>query len=210
MYSFFKRAFDIIGSISCLAVLSPLLLVIGLVIAYKLGRPILFIQVRAGLNKEPFHMIKFRTMTSEKDDNGNLLPNEQRMTSLGIFLRSTSIDELPELFNVLKGDMSMVGPRPLLMDYLPYFTEEQDKRHNIKPGITGWSQVNGRNAINWDQKLALDIWYVKNQSFLLDMKILVLTLYKVIKREGITYKDNIAMPRFDEYVKSNKEFESSD
>lgn len=140
-------------------------------------------------------------MTNERDSDGRLLPNEQRMTSFGRFLRSSSLDELPELINVLKGEMSIVGPRPLLMDYLPYFTEEQDKRHNVKPGITGWSQVNGRNSINWDKKLKLDVWYVENQSIWLDLKILWMTLFKVIKREGITYENHVSMPRFDEYVK---------
>jgi len=145
-------------------------------------------------------MFKFRTMTNETDEKGNLLPNEQRMTRFGSFLRSSSLDELPELFNVLKGDMSLVGPRPLLMDYLPYFTEEQLRRHDVKPGITGLSQVNGRNAIGWEKKLELDIQYVNQQSFWLDLKILLLTVKKVFKREGITHDGDVAMPRFDEYV----------
>lgn len=136
-------------------------------------------------------------MSNERDKKGKLLPNEERMTQFGSFLRSYSLDELPELFNVLKGDMSLVGPRPLLMDYLPYFSSEQHKRHEVKPGITGWSQVNGRNAIEWDEKLALDVWYVKNQSFWLDIKILWLTFFKVFSREGITYEGHVAMPRFD-------------
>lgn len=197
-----KRFFNTIISISCLILLSPVMLIISLLITYKLGRPVFFKQTRLGLNKEPFQLIKFRTMTNERDSEGNLLPNETRMTSFGRFLRSSSLDELPELFNVLKGEMSLVGPRPLLMDYMPYFTEEQDKRHHVKPGVTGWAQVNGRNAINWDKKLELDVWYVENQSLWLDIKILWMTLFKVLKREGITYENHVAMPRFDEYVEN--------
>lgn len=204
-----KRVFDIIISFILLVLLSPVLLIIGLLVAYKLGRPVLFKQVRPGLNKKPFYLIKFRTMTNERGSDGNLLPNEKRMTSFGEFLRSTSLDELPELINVLRGEMSLVGPRPLLMDYLPYFTEEQDKRHKVKPGITGWSQVNGRNAINWDKKLALDVWYVENRTFWLDLKILWMTFFKVLKKEGITYENHVAMPRFDEYVKQKKEYENT-
>ena len=196
-----KRVFDFIASLLGLILLSPVFLVTALFVALKLGRPVFFTQVRPGLNGQPFRMIKFRTMTNERDREGNLLPNEKRMTKLGKFLRSASLDELPELINVLKGDMSLVGPRPLLMDYIPYFTEEQHQRHNVKPGITGWAQVNGRNAIGWDKKLALDVWYVKNQTFLLDLKILWLTLIKVLKRDGITYEGHVAMPRFDEYMK---------
>jgi len=196
-----KRVFDFIASLLGLILLSPVFLVTALFVALKLGRPVFFTQVRPGLNGQPFRMIKFRTMTNERDREGNLLPNEKRMTKLGKFLRSASLDELPELINVLKGDMSLVGPRPLLMDYIPYFTEEQHQRHNVKPGITGWAQVNGRNAIGWDKKLALDVWYVKNQTFLLDLKILWLTLIKVLKRDGITYEGHVAMPRFDEYIK---------
>ena len=149
-------------------------------------------------------MIKFRTMLDSRDQEGNLLSDEKRMTDFGRFLRSTSLDELPELINVLKGEMSLVGPRPLLMDYLPYFSEEQNTRHNVKPGITGWAQINGRNAIGWDKKLALDVWYVNNQSFLLDLKILVLTVFKVFKRDGINHEGEHFMPRFDEYIKKQK------
>jgi lipopolysaccharide/colanic/teichoic acid biosynthesis glycosyltransferase len=156
------------------------------------------------MNGEPFNMIKFRTMTNEKDKEGNLLPNEERMTKFGTFLRSASLDELPELINVLKGDMSLIGPRPLLMDYLPYFSDKQNRRHEVKPGITGWAQVNGRNAIGWDKKLNLDIWYVDNRSFWLDLKILWLTVAKVLKRDDITHGDHVAMPRFDEYVKKQQ------
>lgn len=195
-----KRTFDFTASLLGLLLLSPILLLVSLLVWVKLGRPVFFTQVRPGLKGDPFKMIKFRTMTNETDEDGNLLPNEKRMTRFGNFLRSSSLDELPELFNVLKGDMSLVGPRPLLMDYLPYFTEEQMRRHDVKPGITGWSQVNGRNAIGWDKKLELDIWYVENRSFWLDLKILFLTVKKVFKREGITHDGEVSMPRFDEYV----------
>ncbi|MDZ7693176.1 MAG: sugar transferase [Balneolaceae bacterium] len=199
-----KRIFDILASLTGLVILFPLLLVLSLAIAVKLGRPVFFTQTRPGQHGEPFTLIKFRTMTNEKDESGELLSNEERMTRFGKFLRSASLDELPELINVLKGDMSLVGPRPLLMDYLPYFTEEQQRRHEVKPGITGWSQVNGRNAIDWDKKLALDVWYVENRSFLLDLKILWMTFKKVVKREDITHKNHVGMPRFDEHVKEQK------
>ncbi len=199
-----KRLFDILISVLGILVLLPIFLVVAGLIALKLGRPVFFTQERPGLRGEPFKMIKFRTMTNERDEEGNLLPNEKRMTRFGSFLRSYSLDELPELFNVLKGDMSLVGPRPLLMDYLPYFSEEEHRRHEVKPGITGWSQVNGRNAIGWDKKLELDVWYVENQSFWLDWKILWLTIVKVLKREGITHEGHVGMPRFDEYVKKQR------
>jgi len=198
-----KRIFDIIASVTGMVILSPLLIVISILVAVKLGRPVFFKQKRPGLYAEPFILIKFRTMTNERAENGELLSNEKRMTGFGRFLRSTSLDELPELINVLKGDMSLVGPRPLLMDYLPYFSERQMRRHDMRPGITGWAQVNGRNAINWDKKLELDVWYVENRSLLLDIKILWLTIKKVIKRDGITYEGHVGMPRFDEYVKQN-------
>ena len=199
-----KRAFDFTASLLGLLILFPLLLVISLMVILKLGRPVFFTQIRPGLHGEPFKMIKFRTMTNDKDEDGNLLPNKDRMTDFGSFLRSSSLDELPELFNVLKGDMSLVGPRPLLMDYLPWFTEEQNRRHEVRPGITGWSQVNGRNAIGWDRKLELDIWYVDNQSVLLDLRILWLTLFKVLKRDDINHEEGKFMPRFDEHVKNKK------
>ena len=196
-----KRSFDFFFSLLGLILISPLIIIISLLILIKLGRPVFFTQARPGYKAEPFLMVKFRSMTNEKDEEGNLLPNKDRMTRFGKFLRSTSLDELPELWNVIKGDMSLVGPRPLLMDYLPYFSEEQNRRHDVKPGITGWSQVNGRNAIGWDEKLKLDVWYVDNQSFWLDLKILYLTVFRVFKREGINHEDHIAMPRFDEFVK---------
>jgi len=199
-----KRLFDILVSVLGVLVLSPIFLLIAGCIAVKLGRPVFFTQERPGLRGKPFKMIKFRSMTNEKDEEGNLLPNEERTAGFGSFLRSYSLDELPELFNVLKGDMSLVGPRPLLMDYLPYFSEEEHRRHEVKPGITGWAQVNGRNAIGWEKKLQLDIWYVNHQSFWLDLKILWLTVIKVFKREGITHEGHAGMPRFDEYVKKQE------
>ncbi|CAN5183483.1 sugar transferase [soil metagenome] len=199
-----KRVFDFIASLIGLIILFPLLMVISLLIIWKLGPPIFFTQIRPGQHAKPFRMIKFRTMTNARDKEGNLLPNEKRMTVFGSFLRSTSLDELPELINVLKGDMSLVGPRPLLMDYIPYFTPKQNRRHEAKPGITGWSQVNGRNAIDWDRKLELDVWYVENWSFILDLKILWQTIFKVIKRDDINYDKEILMPRFDEYMINKK------
>lgn len=167
-----------------------------ILILIKLGRPIFFIQIRPGLNGKPFKLIKFRTMTNEKDDKGNLLPNEKRLTKLGKWMRSMSLDELPELVNVLKGDMSLVGPRPLLMEYIPLYNDFQKRRMEVKPGITGWAQINGRNAITWEQKFEYDVWYVDNRSFWLDIKILFLTLFKVLKREGIAHQNDVAMPRF--------------
>ena len=199
-----KRGFDIFISIFALIVLSPLLLLIMALIALKLGRPVFFTQIRPGKGAQPFRMIKFRTMTNERNEKGELLPNEKRITAFGSFLRSSSLDELPELFNVLKGDMSLVGPRPLLMEYLPWFTKEQNSRHSVRPGITGWSQVNGRNAIGWDRKLELDIWYVNNRTLRLDLKILFLTVKKVFMREGITHEGSVSMPRFDEYMQQKK------
>jgi len=199
-----KRLFDIVISVMGLILLSPALIVIGLLVAFNLGRPIFFTQVRPGINRKPFRIIKFRTMTNERDEEGHLLANEERMTSFSSFLRATSLDELPELVNVIKGEMSLVGPRPLLMDYLPYYSKVQDKRHDVKPGITGWSQVNGRNSNDWDKKLELDVWYVDNQSFFLDLKILFLTIVKVIRKEGINYSESTLMPRLDEHFKKDK------
>jgi lipopolysaccharide/colanic/teichoic acid biosynthesis glycosyltransferase len=203
-WSMLKRIFDIVVSLGALLMLSPVLLILAILVALKLGRPVFFTQIRPGHHGKPFRMVKFRTMTNEKDEDGKLLPNEQRMTRFGSFLRSSSLDELPELFNVLKGDMSLVGPRPLLMDYLPWFSKEQNRRHEVKPGITGWSQVNGRNAIGWDKKLDLDIWYVENRSFWLDLQILWLTVAKVLKRDDITHEGHVGMPRFDEYAKEQQ------
>jgi lipopolysaccharide/colanic/teichoic acid biosynthesis glycosyltransferase len=196
MYPVIKRSLDILTAGLGLLILSPLLIVIFLLILIQMGRPIIFKQMRPGLNGKPFYMYKFRTMTNEKDEQGNPLSDEQRLTRLGRFLRSTSLDELPELFNVLKGDMSLVGPRPLLMQYLERYTPEQARRHEVKPGITGWAQINGRNAITWEEKFVLDVWYVDNWSLWLDMKILAMTLVKVFRREGISAEGEATMPEF--------------
>lgn len=185
--------------------LSPLFLILMILVRWKMGSPVLFAQIRPGYREKPFRLYKFRTMTNATDNEGNLLPNEQRLTRFGQFLRSTSLDELPELINVIKGEMSLVGPRPLMMDYLPWYTEEQQRRHTVKPGITGWAQVNGRNAINWDEKLELDVWYVNNRSFKLDLKVLWMTISKVIHQEGIAHKGSVAMPRFDEFMKQKRQ-----
>ncbi|MCF6439039.1 sugar transferase [Pseudoalteromonas luteoviolacea] len=177
-------------------VLSPVILLVAILIRLKLGGPILFTQSRPGLNGKIFKMMKFRTMLDAQDKDGNLLPDEQRMTPFGTLLRATSLDELPGLLNVLKGDMSLVGPRPLLVQYLPLYSEEQARRHNVRPGITGWAQVNGRNAISWEEKFTLDIWYVDNQSLMLDFKILLLTVKKVFVREGISADGHVTIEPF--------------
>ena len=191
-----KRLFDIIASSIALVLLSPIYLLVAYKVKKNLGSPVLFKQIRPGLNGKPFEMIKFRTMRDAIDKNGELLPDAERLTPFGKMLRSTSLDELPELWNVLKGDMSLVGPRPLLMEYLPLYTKEQAKRHNVKPGITGYAQVNGRNAISWEQKFELDTWYVENRSFWLDIQILFKTIYKVIIRDGITENGEVTMTLF--------------
>lgn len=174
----------------------PIFIIIGLLVLINLGNPIIFSQVRPGKECIPFRIYKFRTMTNKTDQYNRLLPNQDRMTKFGNFLRSTSLDELPELFNVLIGDMSLVGPRPLLMDYIPLFNEFQNQRHMVKPGITGWAQINGRNALTWDEKFKLDVWYVNYQSFWLDLKILFLTIFNVLKRKGISHEGSVTMPRF--------------
>ncbi|MCL0049504.1 sugar transferase [Peptococcaceae bacterium] len=179
-----------------LVIFAPVMAVVALLVWIKLGRPVLFKQKRPGLHGKPFVFYKFRTMTDERDENGNLLPDEKRLTSFGKFLRKYSLDELPQLINVLKGDMSLVGPRPLLMEYLPLYTKEQARRHEVRPGVTGWAQVNGRNAISWEEKFKLDVWYIDNRSFWLDIKILWLTLIKVIKREGINQKGHATREKF--------------
>ncbi|MFS0689427.1 sugar transferase [Sporosarcina sp. 179-K 8C2 HS] len=191
-----KRIFDVLVSSLLLLVLSPLLLIMSILIKYKLGSPVLFKQKRPGLNGKIFEIYKFRTMTNEVDENGHLLPNEKRLTEFGKLVRKTSLDELPQLFNVVKGDISLVGPRPLLVDYLELYTPEQARRHEVRPGITGWAQVNGRNAISWKEKFEHDVWYVDNQSFLLDMKILLMTVKKVFKSEGINTNSDKMVKRF--------------
>lgn len=191
-----KRLFDISSSITLLLLLLPIFLTVSILINRKLGSPIFFHQKRPGLHRDPFKMIKFRTMLDVEDKNGKPLPDEQRLTPFGNLLRSTSLDELPELWNVLKGDMSLVGPRPLLMEYLPLYNEKQLRRHEVRPGITGWAQINGRNALSWDERFDLDVWYVDNQSFLLDLKILVLTVKKVLIRDGIAEEGGVTMSKF--------------
>jgi sugar O-acyltransferase (sialic acid O-acetyltransferase NeuD family) len=192
----FKRLFDICMSFLGLLVLFPVIVIVSAMINSRLGRPIIFSQVRPGLHGNPFTMYKFRTMKDAVDTQGNPLPDSERMTTFGAFLRSSSLDELPGLWNVLKGDMSLVGPRPLLVEYLARYSPEQARRHDVKPGITGWAQVNGRNAISWEQKFQYDIWYVDNQSFLLDLKIIALTLKKVFIREGISAEGEVTMSKF--------------
>ena len=191
-----KRLFDLLVSLSLLVILSFIIVIVAILVRFKLGSPILFKQQRPGLHGKPFYVYKFRTMTDERDSSGQLLPDHIRLTSFGRFLRKYSLDELPQLLNVVKGDISLVGPRPLLMEYLPLYTEEQAKRHDVRPGITGWAQVNGRNAIEWEEKFKLDVWYVENQSFLLDIKILYLTIIKVLKSEGIQNANHATMPIF--------------
>lgn len=179
-----------------LLVLSPVLLGVAYMVRKNLGSPVLFRQVRPGMHGKPFEMIKFRTMLDAVDAQGNVLPDEVRLTPFGRFLRSTSLDELPELWNVLKGDMSLVGPRPLLMEYLPLYSPEQARRHEARPGVTGWAQINGRNAISWEDKFKLDVWYVDNQSLWLDIRIIFLTVKKVLVREGISAAGDATMPIF--------------
>jgi lipopolysaccharide/colanic/teichoic acid biosynthesis glycosyltransferase len=191
-----KRSLDLFASFFAILLFSPLILITGLLIRFKLGSPILFRQVRPGKDGKPFKMIKFRSMLDAVDSAGNALPDEQRLTRFGKILRSTSLDELPGLWNVVIGDMSLVGPRPLLMEYLPRYSTEQYRRHDVKPGITGWAQVNGRNAISWEQKFELDIWYVDNQSLWLDIRILFLTVKKVFVRDGISAEGEATMHKF--------------
>lgn len=181
-----KRAFDIVVAALLLVVLAPVFMVLVCLVRAKLGTPVLFRQTRPGLHGRPFEIIKFRTMTDARDSEGRLLPDGERLTRFGRFLRSSSLDELPELWNVLKGEMSLVGPRPLLMEYLPLYSPEQARRHEARPGITGWAQVNGRNAISWDEKFAMDVWYVDHRSLALDIRIIALTVIKVLKRDGIS------------------------
>ncbi|MGB3273763.1 MAG: sugar transferase [Xanthobacteraceae bacterium] len=191
-----KRAFDIVASCVLLVLLAPVLMALAMLVRWRLGQPVLFRQTRPGMGARPFTMLKFRTMRDARDRSGQPLPDAERLTSFGRFLRSTSLDELPELWNVLKGDMSLVGPRPLLMEYLPLYSAEQARRHDMRPGMTGWAQVNGRNALSWEDKFRLDIWYVDNQSFWLDMKIIVLTVAKVLSRSGIAADGEATMHKF--------------
>lgn len=191
-----KRFIDIVISAATMLVLLPLLAVLALLVRAMLGGPVIFRQIRPGLRAEPFEMIKFRTMTSDVGQDGILLPDAQRLTRFGKFLRSTSLDELPGLWSVLKGDMSLIGPRPLLMQYLPLYSVEQARRHEVRPGVTGWAQVNGRNAISWEAKFALDVWYVDNRSMLLDLKIMFMTVWRVIGRRDISESEHVTMPVF--------------
>lgn len=191
-----KRIFDIFCSTVALFLFSPVIAIVAWRIRRKLGSPVLFRQVRPGLDGKPFKMTKFRTMRDSVDDKGSPLPDCERMTSFGSFLRSSSLDELPELWDVLKGDMSLVGPRPLLMEYLPLYSPEQYRRHEVRPGVTGWAQVNGRNTLSWEEKFKLDVWYVENQSFWLDLKIIFLTIKKVLVREGISAAGEVTMSKF--------------
>jgi len=191
-----KRIFDLVlCSFSCFVIL-PVVVIIAMAAFISMGHPIIFKQLRPGKDGKPFYLYKFRTMLELKDDKGNYLPDEKRLTAFGRFLRRYSLDELPELWNVIKGDMSLVGPRPLLMEYIRYYTPEQARRHEVKPGITGWAQINGRNAISWEDKFQLDVWYVENWSLSLDIKIIVLTIIKVIKGEGVTPEFGEIMPKF--------------
>ena len=191
-----KRVFDLVIIFIGLLFLVPVMILVAALVRLKLGSAIFFKQARPGLNGDVFNMYKFRTMTNECDKNGVLLSDKDRLTKFGKFLRSTSLDELPGLWCVLKGDMSLVGPRPLLVEYLPLYSEKQSKRHEVKPGVTGWAQVNGRNAISWDEKFDLDVWYVDNQSFWLDIKILWMTIQKVILRDGISQNNHVSMDKF--------------
>jgi len=192
----FKRFFDFSATAFGLLVLALPLLLLALLVRTKLGSPVFFRQTRPGLHGKPFEMVKFRTMTDARDAQGELLPDSERLPPFGRFLRSSSLDELPELWNVLKGEMSLVGPRPLLMEYLPLYTPQQYRRHEVRPGVTGWAQVNGRNAISWEEKFALDVWYVENQSFWLDVKILFLTVKKVLVKDGISASGEATMTKF--------------
>jgi lipopolysaccharide/colanic/teichoic acid biosynthesis glycosyltransferase len=191
-----KRLFDLVSVAVFLMALWPLLILLAFLVRIQLGSPLFFIQVRPGLYGKPFKLYKFRTMTDARDARQRFLPDTERLTAFGRFLRNSSLDELPELWNVLKGDMSLVGPRPLLVQYLDRYTPEQARRHEVKPGLTGWAQINGRNAITWEEKFALDVWYVDNRSFWLDLKILAMTAWKVLKREGISAKGEGTMPEF--------------
>ncbi len=191
-----KRLFDVVVAGVALLLLSPVLLATALLVRVKLGSPVLFAQVRPGLHGKPFRMVKFRSMTDERDASGVLLPDAQRLPPFGRFLRASSLDELPELWNVLQGDMSLVGPRPLLMEYLPLYTPEQARRHEVRPGITGWAQVNGRNAISWDEKFRLDVWYVDHRSLALDLRIIAMTVARLLRPHGISAPNSATAEKF--------------
>ena len=191
-----KRVFDFIVSFGLAICFLPITLIVAILIYIKIGSPVIFRQERPGLHGKPFYIYKFRTMTNAVDQTGKLLPDEKRITGFGKLLRKLSLDELPQLLNVIQGDLSLVGPRPLLMEYLPLYNSEQARRHDVKPGITGWAQINGRNAISWEEKFKLDIWYVDHYSFYLDMKILWMTVVKVVKREGVSQKGHVTMEKF--------------
>ena len=191
-----KRLFDLVFSLVLVTLLLPLLALLVILVHINLGRPVLFRQQRPGLLGKPFTFYKFRTMNNRTDENGRLLPDEDRLTGFGSFLRRTSLDELPQLFNVIRGDMSLVGPRPLLMEYLDLYTEEQMRRHEARPGVTGWAQVNGRNAITWEEKFSLDLWYVDNRSFLLDLRIILLTIVRIVRKEGINQEGRATAEKF--------------
>lgn len=194
---FIKRALDLMISLLLLIITLPLLLTCSVLLALQNGGSVFFYQKRPGYKEKPFYIMKFKTMSDQKDEEGNLLPDHERITVIGKWIRKLSIDELPQLFNVLKGDMSMIGPRPLLIKYLPLYSDQQRRRHQVKPGITGWAQVNGRNSINWTKKFELDIYYVENVSFMLDFKIFWLTILKILKRDGVNQSENRTMPPFD-------------
>lgn len=195
-YSIVKRILDLLFTFLLLILSSPIVLLISLLLYFANSGKVFFVQTRIGKDNRPFKLIKFKTMTDEKDDDGNLLPNNQRLTTIGKFVRSTSIDELPQLINVIKGNMSLIGPRPLLVKYLPLYNERQIRRHEVKPGITGWAQVNGRNTISWQEKFAYDVYYVDHLSFFFDLKIFLLTIKKVLIREGINSEELVSMEEF--------------
>ena len=192
-----KRAIDLIMATLLLGLLSPVFVVVALMVWWDVGRPLFFVQVRPGLNGLPFRMFKFRTMRSSIDESGELLPDDQRLSRIGLLLRSLSLDELPEFVNVIMGEMSIVGPRPLLMEYLPLYTPEQRRRHSVRPGITGWAQIHGRNSVDWPERFRLDVWYVDNRSLLLDCKIMLKTLVKILRREGISQEGHVTMKPFE-------------
>lgn len=196
MYKYIKRFFDIVSSLLAIIILSPVLVITSILVRTKLGSPVLFKQERPGKDEKIFTLMKFRTMTDERDENGELLPDEIRLTKFGKFLRSTSIDELPELFNILKGDMSVIGPRPLLVRYLPRYNEHQHRRHEVRPGLSGWAQVNGRNTVTWEDKFNMDVEYVDNYNLVMDIKILFMTVVNVLKHDGISSETSATMEEF--------------